>query len=154
MLFQFFLVVLPFFCDGSPVCLVSVCDVYKNVNTMCRGPCNRTFVQKTDNEEDCINICKSREKCKHYIWHYTNAPTTVQKSECWVVDVEEGEYDSAYRERSINAVTGTCHPGSTYIRIQYSYRVSHYWRGVGPQKLARASALQSDAIQVFDWQQR
>ena len=59
-----------------------------------------------------MNICKERELCKHYIWHYKDAPTTHHDEECFVVDVEPGADDWSYRSKSINAVTGSCNTGS------------------------------------------
>ena len=84
----------------------------QNYNTICRGPCTRVFVKKTNNEEECMNICKERELCRHYIWHYKDAPTTHHDEECFVVDVEPGADDWAYRSKYINAATGSCNTGS------------------------------------------
>jgi len=94
---------------------LKLCDVNENMNTMCNGACcTRIFVEKTNNVGDCINICRAREKCRHYIWHYTDAPHTNRKEECWVVDVEEGEEDMTYMDKDINTVSGSCipNPGS------------------------------------------
>ena len=85
----------------------------RNRNTECFGNCTRVFVKKTSNVEECTNICKEREKCRHYIWHYTNAPHTSRKEDCFVVDVEEGEEDMTYSDRDINTVSGSCNTGST-----------------------------------------
>ena len=60
-----------------------------------------------------MNICKERELCSHYIWHYEDAPTTHHDKECVVVDVEPGAEDSTYRSKDINTVTGSCSTGST-----------------------------------------
>jgi len=90
------------------------CDVNNYMNTMCNGTCcTRVFVQKTSNVEECANICKEREKCRHYIWHYTNAPHTSRKEDCFVVDVEEGAEDMTYRDININTVSGSCKKGAT-----------------------------------------
>ena len=80
---------------------------------MCRGKCTRVFVKKTNTREECMNICKERELCTHYIWHYEDAPTTHHDKECVVVDVEPGAEDSTYRSKDINTVTGSCSTGST-----------------------------------------
>ena len=89
------------------------------MNTLCNSTCcTRVFVNKTNNVEDCMTICKEREKCRHYIWHYADAPHTVRKEDCFVVDVEEGEDDVTYRDKNINTVSGTCNTGSTGSRIQ------------------------------------
>ena len=80
----------------------------KNTNTVCRGPCKRIFVKKTNNLEDCMTICQERENCRHYIWHYKDAPTTHHDEECMVVDVEDGEKDVTYTYGDHNTVSGSC----------------------------------------------
>ena len=95
-------------------------------STVCTESCDRKFVAKTDNVEDCINICKGMPKCRHFIWHYPHA-NTVHKSECFVVEVEEGKKDISRRNRDDNTVTGSCNPGCVSIRIQgMTYRVSYH----------------------------
>ena len=71
-----------------------------------------------------MNICKDRELCRHYIWHYVNAVyvTTHHDKECFVVDVEPGAEASFYRNKDINTVTGSCNLGTTS-----RYSVIHYW---------------------------
>jgi len=107
-------------CKGQCPCKKK-CDRMKNRNTEClgNGNCTMVFVKKTSNVVECINICKEREKCRHYIWHYTDAPTTTQDEECWVVDVEEGQDDWTHRTKSINAVTGSC---NTECRCNFHHR--------------------------------
>ena len=82
----------------------------KNVNTNCRGSCNRFVVDNTSTVEKCINICKARGLCRYYIWHKME---TKWPGLCMVVEEGEGGWGLDVSRRSDrNTITGTCKKGS------------------------------------------
>merc|ERR1712142_814994 len=97
------------------------CNIVYNKNTNCnrRGSCNKTKVGKTSSVEECRNICKKREQCKHYIWH---KQSTMWSRECMLVEeVKWGEVMDVYKNIDSNTITGTCKRVSNCIEANIYY---------------------------------
>ena len=93
------------------ILLLLVCDLVENQNTNCHGSCTRFLVDKTSTVEECMDLCKKKDMCRHYIWHKQG---NKWEQECWVVMVEkEGEEVDVYRNSDSNTITGTCKRGNT-----------------------------------------
>merc|ERR1712142_293017 len=97
------------------------CNIVYNKNTNCnrRGSCNKTKVGKTSSVEECRNICKKREQCKHYIWH---KQSTMWSRECMLVEEDKwGEVMDVYKNIDSNTITGTCKRVSNCIEANIYY---------------------------------
>jgi len=98
------------------------CDREFNRNTNCRGSCNKKKVGETSNVIDCMNICKKREQCEHFIWHKWG---TTQSMECMLVEKDNwGGVTDVYRNIDSNTITGTCErvSGSDCIEANIDYQ--------------------------------
>ena len=97
--------------------LCLVCDMEKNKNTNCHG-CTRTLAGRTSTVEECMNLCKENELCRHYIWHKQRRRWAMD--DCRLVVVKKrGDVANVYRNYDTNTITGTCKRGKlTILKMQ------------------------------------
>ena len=77
----------------------------ENKNANCRGSCNRKLAKKTSTVEECMNLCKKNEMCRHYIWHKLG---NYWEQDCLLMLVKKEEVVDVYRNKDNNAISGTC----------------------------------------------
>merc|ERR1712142_213951 len=104
------------------------CNIEHNKYTQCRRRsshgCTRKKVGKTNTVEECKNICKEREQCRHFIWHKPGNDRWWEEYGCFVLEGFKwfplGNRDVS-RKKDRNTISGTCKKGSKCIEANTDY---------------------------------